>query len=251
MQHDVPPDDAWAELVAGRVPFSSASDRDAGLVDWYGPMVAAGQDVVVAQLAQSLDGFIAAADGDSRDLSGPEDHEHLHRLRALVDAVVVGARTVVADDPRLTVREVVGPDPVRVVLDPSARTPCTATLLTDGGPTLWLVGPRAHVPPVGPGVEVVRLEPADFEPAAILGLLRRRGLSRVLVEGGGRTVSTFVEAGCVDRHVEVELLGTAGVGPRRRLEVRHPLEAQQHRVAVTEAHPLSSASVTSPPTSSR
>jgi 3,4-dihydroxy 2-butanone 4-phosphate synthase/GTP cyclohydrolase II len=199
MQHDVPPDDAWAELVAGRVPFSSASDRDAGLVDWYGPMVAAGQDVVVAQLAQSLDGFIAAADGDSRDLSGPEDHEHLHRLRALVDAVVVGARTVVADDPRLTVREVVGPDPVRVVLDPSARTPCTATLLTDGGPTLWLVGPRAHVPPVGPGVEVVRLEPADFEPAAILGLLRRRGLSRVLVEGGGRTVSTFVEAGCVDR----------------------------------------------------
>ena len=83
----------------------------------YEGLVAAGPQLVIAQLAQSLDGFIASRTGDSMPISGPEDHRHLHRLRSLVDAVVVGAATVLADDPRLTVREVPGASPVRVVLD--------------------------------------------------------------------------------------------------------------------------------------
>ncbi len=198
MGHDAPASDAWSELLAGRVPFTSPSDADAELVGWYGPMVD-GSEVVVAQLAQSLDGFIAPASGHSVGLSGPEDHVHLHRLRALVDAVVVGAQTVVADDPRLTVREVPGPDPVRVLLDPHARIRPNAVALSDGSPTLWLVGRDAAVPSVGDGVEVVRLDPAGFAPAEVLRVLSRRGLGRVLVEGGGRTVSAFLEAGCLDR----------------------------------------------------
>ena len=74
---------------------------------------------------------------------------HLHRLRALVDAVVVGVGTVAADDPRLTVRDVAGDDPVRVVLDPAARAPRHSRVLGDGGRTLWCVGPGADCGDVG------------------------------------------------------------------------------------------------------
>ena len=82
--------------------------------------------LVLAQLGQSLDGFIASRTGHAEFVTGPEDREHLHRLRALVDAVVVGVGTVAADDCRLTVRAVPGPHPTRVVLDPSARAPLTS-----------------------------------------------------------------------------------------------------------------------------
>lgn len=199
MRHDVPSDDAWAQLVAGVVPVSTHTPGEAGLVERYGPLVAAGGEIVVGQMAQSLDGFIATRSGDGAGLSGTEDHEHLHRLRALVDAVVVGASTVAGDDPRLTVREVPGGHPTRVVLDPRARVPRTSRVLTDGeAPTLWFVGPDAEVPPTAPHVEVVEL-PAPFEPSQVLALLRGRGLGRVLVEGGGHTVSTFLNDGCLDR----------------------------------------------------
>lgn len=204
MEHDSPPQSAgwaWDQLVAGQVPVSVASAEDAVLVEAYGPLVASGPDVVCAQMAQSLDGFIATADGQATGLSGPEDHAHLHRLRALVDAVVVGAGTVVADDPRLTVRDVPGPDPARVILDPHARVPASATVLTDGlAPTYWLVGLDAEVPEATAAhVEVVRLSPEDFAPERLIALLRRRGMRSVLVEGGGRTVSGFLAANCLDR----------------------------------------------------
>ena len=72
-------------------------------------------------VASSLDGFIATPGGDSRFVTGPDNILHLHRMRALSDAVVVGAQTVAADDPRLTTRMVPGDSPVRVVLDPRRR----------------------------------------------------------------------------------------------------------------------------------
>ena len=138
--------------------------------------------------------------GDGAALSGPEDHAHLHRLGALCDAVIVGAGTVTADDPRLTLREVEGDNPVRVVLDAHAHISAHAAVLTDGAaPTLWLVGPDADVSEVGAHVEVVRVDDEAFAPDRILDLLRDRGLRRVLVEGGGTTVSRFLAAGCLDR----------------------------------------------------
>ncbi|MCE1178325.1 MAG: GTP cyclohydrolase II [Micrococcales bacterium] len=227
MGHDSPTGDVWGELLAGRVPVSAPTPGDEELIDRYGALVATGPDVVVAQMAQSLDGFIATRSGDGQQLSGAEDHAHLHRLRALVQAVVVGAGSVVADDPQLTVREVPGPNPVRVLIDPHARIPTTSQVLTTGAaPTLWLVGSEWSPPPASaaervatePGggghgggghgggedgvadhVTVLRLEAADFAPERLVEVLRRRGLSRLLIEGGGDTVSRFLATGCLDR----------------------------------------------------
>jgi len=168
----------------------------------YDELWSAGPQLVIAQLGQSLDGFIATRTGDSDPVTGAEDHRHLHRLRSLVDAVVVGASTVLADDPRLTVREVPGRNPVRVVLDPRGVVGPAASVLADAeAPTIWVLGASApREVTAGPHVEVVRLD-ADgpFDPHAVLALLGRRGLGRVLVEGGGRLVSAFVSAGAVDR----------------------------------------------------
>ena len=204
MRHDsvgaVP--DAWAELVAGRVPDHGVAGTDSVLLDRYGPLVAAGPELTIGQLAQSMDGFIAARSGDAEFVSGEQDREHLHRLRALVDAVVIGVSSVVADDPRLTVRAVPGGSPVRVVLDPSGRAPRGShVLMVDDAPTLWVVGPDATVPKVAPHVTVLRLPPggSGFDPAAVLAALRERGLGRVLVEGGGRVVSAFLAAGLLNR----------------------------------------------------
>ncbi len=192
-----PAGDVWSELLSGRVPGLS----DDPLVDLYGPIVTAGP-LVIAQLGQSLDGFIASRTGDAQFVTGSQDRVRLHRMRALMDAVVVGVGTVTADNPRLTVRDVPGPNPVRVVIDPRARTPLDAHVLTSGDArTLWLIGPSAVVVETpATHVEVVRLSTDDLaDPGTVLALLAERGLRRVLVEGGGRLVSSFVAARVVDR----------------------------------------------------
>ena len=151
--------DVWSELLQGRVPDRAATSREAVLLDLYGPLVAAGSVITIAQLAQSIDGFIASRTGDANYVSGEEDREHLHRLRALVDAVVVGAQTVTTDNPQLTTRAVPGPSPARVIIDPAARIPRDARVLTDGGArTLWCVASESHpTTDLAPHVEVVTL----------------------------------------------------------------------------------------------
>jgi 3,4-dihydroxy 2-butanone 4-phosphate synthase / GTP cyclohydrolase II len=200
MGHDaVTTDHEWSELLAGRVPVAGE------LAARYGPLVAAGPRLVVAQLGQSLDGFIASRTGDACFVTGAADRTHLHCLRALMDAVVVGVGTVAADDCRLTVRAVSGPSPVRVVLDPRARAPRDAhVFVVDDAPTVWLVADDI-TPPTSPAphVEVLRLPRSEgergFAPAQVLTALAARGLTRVLVEGGGLTVSRFLQADVLDR----------------------------------------------------
>lgn len=192
---------AWERLLAGRV--DPAAPADAELVERYGPLVLHDGPLVIAQLGQSLDGFIASRTGHAEYVTGPEDREHLHRLRALVDAVVVGVGTVAADDCLLTVRAVPGPHPTRVVLDPSARIPAGSAVLTDGAaPTVWVVGDDVPVPAaLAPHVVVLRMPAASrrLAPGDVLAALADRGLERVLVEGGGRTVSSFLEARALHR----------------------------------------------------
>lgn len=178
-----------------------ATDAFGGPSEMYDGLRALGPQFVIGQMGQSLDGFIASRTGDGYALTGREDHRHLHRLRSLVDAVVVGGSTVVADDPRLTVREVAGVSPVRVVVDPRGVAPQGSQVFQDGSvATLWLVADGVSVPSMPGHVEVVRVGGrAKFEPSEVVKVLAARGLGRVLIEGGGRLVSSFVAARALDR----------------------------------------------------
>lgn len=158
---------------------------------------------VVAHLGQSLDGRIAAADGSSRWVTGPEDVAHSHRMRALFDAVVVGAGTIRADDPQLTVRLVPGPHPTRVVLDPERRLGADYRVFTDGtAPTMVLCagGHNERSGHLGQA-EVIAMasENGTLCPGTVLDLLAARGLRRVFIEGGGVTISHFLAAGRLHR----------------------------------------------------
>lgn len=163
---------------------------------------------VVGQVGQSLDGRIATRAGHSHWITGPEDIRRLHRLRALADAVVVGAGTVEADDPRLTVREAEGANPVRVVLDPDGRLSPTHRVFSDGAaPTLVVRREGAGTGRFSGDAAVMTLPvdgPLGFHPARLIRALGDRGLERILVEGGGVTISRFLRAGALDRlHVAV------------------------------------------------
>lgn len=161
-------------------------------------------DEVVAQLAQSDDGFIATRTGDAEFVSGRLDRRHLHQIRAVCGAVMVGAGTVTADDPQLTVRAVEGDNPVRVVLDPNGRIPVDSRVLQSAdAPTLWLVGAEAQVSDhVGSHVQVIRFPRATgqpIDPATILSMIRKHVSGSILIEGGGETVSAFLVSGVLDR----------------------------------------------------
>lgn len=195
---------------------------------------------VLGQLGQSVDGRIATVSGASHYVTGDADLDRLHRVRALADAVVVGASTVEHDDPRLTVRRVEGDDPVRVVLDPRARLDPAHRVFTDGAATTLVVrcgGSSAE----GAGAA----EPLVVEPTAsgaldltgLLGALRARGLRRILVEGGGVTVSGFLQAGLLDRlHVTVAplLIGSGRpsltLDPVQRLDQALRPPCRHHRL---------------------
>lgn len=161
-------------------------------------------DEVVAQLAQSEDGFIATHTGDAEFVSGRLDRRHLHQIRAVCGAVLVGASTVTADDPQLTVRAVEGDNPVRVILDPNGRVPNESRVLQSAdATTLWLVGADVQVTDqIGDHVQVVRLPVGSGEaidPQTILAVIRKHVSGSILIEGGGQTVSKFFAAGALDR----------------------------------------------------
>lgn len=185
--------------------------------DVYGPLRAGRVDdlLVIAQLGQSLDGRIATPTGHSHYINGSAGLDHLHRLRALVDAVVVGVGTATADDPQLTVRRVAGPDPARVVIDPRGRLARSARCLAAGTARRLVVTAATTPREAGADVEVIALpcRSGEIDPAAIVASLAERGLRRLLVEGGAGTVSRFLGARCLDRlHIVVAPV-ILGAGP--------------------------------------
>ena len=157
------------------------------------------QPYVVAQLGQSLDGRIATVSGDSRWINGTDALDHLHALRAAVDAVVVGVGTVVADDPQLTVRRVAGEHPARVVIDPTGRAPDDARCFqSDGTPRFCVMATDTSLP-AGVRPIILRRVGETICPAEIVRHLFSLGLRRILIEGGCDTISRFIDAGMVDR----------------------------------------------------
>ncbi len=184
----------WPEVLAasrGETPSRTLSTH----ILWriYGPLLR--PTFVIGQSGQSLDGRIATTSGHSHYINGPAALVHLHRLRALADAVVVGVGTVVADDPQLTVRRVAGPQPVRVIIDPNGRAPAGAKCFADDGVRRIVLTRAGQMTP--PGIEHIVL--TDFAPAAMVDALRTAGLTRILVEGGAMTLSAFLAARALDR----------------------------------------------------
>ncbi len=199
---------AWWTLLERRnddaVPIAGSQ-----LAELYGPLCRAHRNArvngsfAVAHLAQSLDGRIATRSGASQWVSGDEDLLHTHRMRALADAVLVGVDTVLLDDPQLTVRRCAGENPVRVVIDPERRLDGSQRIFRDGAATTVLFAAEDHA---GNGEALGNAEVVPM-PRGALGLdpremrraLARRGLTWLFIEGGGITVSRFLEAGAIDR----------------------------------------------------
>ncbi|CAN5217944.1 hypothetical protein BH11PSE4_BH11PSE4_18900 [soil metagenome] len=208
--------DAWEEF--SNIFRKGPGPLPQGWAELFGPLHKGTVDdcVIIGQTGQSLDGRLATETGHSKYINGPEGLAHLHRLRALVDVVVVGVGTAIADDPLLTVRRVCGPQPARAVIDPNGRLGAGARMFTDDGVARLLItaqGTRVSPPA---GVEVVELPAVDgkISPAAIVGALAQRGMRRMLIEGGANTISRFLVAGFLDRlHIMVAPVILGGGGP--------------------------------------
>lgn len=210
-----------AQWQAWRASPDSAVEEYPALAIYHPLMAAIQQDqpFVIGQLGQSLDGRIATQTGHSHYINGPDALAHLHRLRALVDAVVVGAGTIVADDPELTVRRVAGTSPARVVIDPSARTPLDARWRQESDQPRLVIH-REDVTPMdcGQGCDYL---PLATEPTGQIGVqtmiraLSERGYKRLLIEGGATTVSRWLKTNSLNRlHLMIgpQIIGSGPVG---------------------------------------
>lgn len=179
-----------------------------------------GRPFVTVKLATSLDGRIATAAGESRWITGEAARAHAHGLRARSDAILVGNRTAVDDDPELTCRlpGLEDRSPVRVVLGGRTPLPSSHRLVetADRIPTLVVVAKGAGTDPgAAGGVEVVEVEGRGLpDPAAALQALGGRGINWLMVEGGGRTIGALLARDLVDRVVwyrSSTVLGADGV----------------------------------------
>ncbi|WP_420416866.1 bifunctional diaminohydroxyphosphoribosylaminopyrimidine deaminase/5-amino-6-(5-phosphoribosylamino)uracil reductase RibD [Pacificispira sp.] len=163
-----------------------------------------GRPVVTLKLATTLDGKIATAAGESQWITGTEARADAHLLRMTHDAVLVGIGTALADNPALTCRLPGAPgEGWRVVLDSMGRLPPDAALCDGTRPTLQLVASDASEDAPG-GVErivVPRSSGGGLDPASCLTALADKGVTRLMVEGGGAVAASFLRDGLVDRIV--------------------------------------------------
>jgi len=203
-------DTAPTENALARVDAGGAVDIDPSLPDTvralfrlYLPFCATAAEIVVAHLGQSLDGKIATVSGSSHYVTGTQDILHNHRMRALFDAVVVGSGTVQHDDPQLNVRLCDGNNPVRVVIDTERRLTDSYRLFQDEAARTILIcaedkvdGRQNHGAAEILGVPRCA---GGLAPRQLRTALAEQGCRKLFVEGGGITVSRFLEAKCLDR----------------------------------------------------
>jgi diaminohydroxyphosphoribosylaminopyrimidine deaminase / 5-amino-6-(5-phosphoribosylamino)uracil reductase len=163
---------------------------------------------VTVSYAQTLDGRVATATGESKWISCPDSLRFAHEMRAGHDAVLVGTGTVCKDDPRLTVRHVAGTSPLRVVVDSTLRTPPSAAVLAEGSAagTVLAVTDRAPAKRRDKALSLgatVLILPSDLDGrvdlAALLGELAVLDVGSVMVEGGATMITAFLRARLVDR----------------------------------------------------
>lgn len=166
--------------------------------------ITTGRPFVQLKLAESLDGKIATRIGDAKWISGADSRTEVHRLRRRFAAILVGVGTVIADDPRLTVRHVGGKDPLRIVLDGRGRVPLDAQMFSAEGRTIVVTAMMAREKEealISLGAEVWRLpeKESNIDLSAFLQSLADEKIDSLLVEGGGETAAAFLEADLVDK----------------------------------------------------
>ncbi len=197
-------------------------DECSALNEGFFTRVARGRPFGLLKLAMSLDGRIAAASGDSKWISSKESRALVHRWRRECDAVIVGAGTVLADNPRLTCRIAGGRDPIRVIVDARLRISPVALALTEASAvSAIIVTTRANLARArrryaGPRVEVIAVarKGAGIDLASMAREFGRRGWNKILFEGGAHLAGAALAAGIIDRaafFVAPKIVG-AGVG---------------------------------------
>lgn len=181
-----------------------------------------GRPWILLKIAQTLDGRIALANGQSRWITGEASREEVHRLRAELDAVFVGALTVLDDDPELTVRHVKGRNPVRVIADSQLRIPLEARVLKQKDKSrTWILTTdganaekRKQLEKAGATLIVVRAgADGKVDLSAALRELARRGIASLLVEGGGTIHAAMLRANLCDELIVAQspmLIGSEG-----------------------------------------
>ena len=181
---------------------------------------AEGRSFVVGHLTQTLDGRIACENGQSQWIGNQEDLHHSHRMRALLEGVMVGATTAIYDDPQLNVRHVTGPNPRRIVISGRGRllqSPSSLKLLQDPGCEV-LAGGGSRGDWVDAESDAAKVVIHDMEsdngriqPQDVLAKMRQRDVHSVYLEGGAGTLSSFLQAGCIDLlqvHIAAMVLGS-------------------------------------------
>lgn len=169
----------------------------------YLTWISTGRPFVTLKLAATLDGKIAARDGSSKWITGPEARRRVHQLRAWSDAVMVGSGTVLADNPRLTVRDAEGRDPLRVILDSRLRITPDALVYAD---SRAVVAASATADPSRAaelerrGIEVLRPGGEGRYPLdELLSELGKRRIASLFCEGGGALAGALLREGLADR----------------------------------------------------
>ncbi len=153
---------------------------------------------VTVNCAMSADGKIGFVTRKQARISSEEDLRRVHNLRAASDAVVVGVGTVLADDPKLTVKKeyAKGRNPIRIVLDSNGRTPEDALVLDGQAPTIIVTNSGCNK--TFPGAETVRCGDDFINLHQLLEILKRRNIDKILVEGGEGVIWSFLNEGLVD-----------------------------------------------------
>ena len=169
-----------------------------------------GRPRVTVKVAITLDGYLAATSGDAKWISSTESRRRVHEMRADTDVVAIGIQTAIADDPSLTVRDVSGKSPTRLILDSTLRIPHTTGLIADlAGPPVLLAYTHAtdnvlRALERKPHVSLLRCKADDRGHVDVGDLLRRlgdNGILSLLVEGGGGVIGSFLKAEAVDELV--------------------------------------------------